>query len=69
MWLAVDTTCPPDGPAQVELKLDLGISSAFGLLDFWRGQDVCPTTPTLLCRLSNLLRAEITENTLLVALK
>jgi len=34
MWLAADTTCPPDGLAQVELKLDLGISSAFGLLDF-----------------------------------
>lgn len=35
MWLAADTICPPDGYApQVELELDLGISSAFGLLDF-----------------------------------
>jgi hypothetical protein len=35
MWSVVDTICPPDGLVQeVELKLNLGITSALGCLGF-----------------------------------
>jgi hypothetical protein len=40
MWPAADTICPPTGLVQeVELKLNLGISSVFGLSSFLAGMD------------------------------